>query len=69
VKRNRFPDGADKDIREAKITGLRKFRRLVKKEIYSLLDFELHPQAKYDTCIFLDLLTRLAITRDFAENG
>jgi len=69
VKRNRFPDGADKDIREAKITGLRKFRRLVKKEIYSLLDFELHPQAKYDTCIFLDLLTHLAITRDFAENG
>lgn len=69
VKRNRFPDGADKDIREAKMTGLRKFRRLVEKEIYSLLDFELHPQAKYDTCIFLDLLTHLAITRDFAENG
>lgn len=69
VKKNRFPEGADRDIQEAKIIGLRKFRRLVERDIYSLLDFELYPQAKYDTCDFLNLLTHMAITRDFAENG
>jgi len=69
VKRNRFSDGADKDVREAKIAGLRKFRRLVEKEIYSLLDFGLYPQAKYSTENFLDMMTHMAITHDFAENG
>lgn len=69
VKNNKFPEGTDRDIREAKITGLREFRRLVEREIYSLLDFELYPQAKYDTCDFINLLTHMAITRDFAENG
>jgi len=69
VKKNRFSEGADRDIQEAKITGLRNFRKLVEREVYLLLDFELYPQAKYDTCDFLDLLTHMAITRDFAENG
>jgi putative transposase len=69
VKKNRFAEGADRDILEAKIIGLRKFKRTVESEIFPLLDFELHPQAKYDTRAFLELLTHMAITHDFAENG
>lgn len=69
TKGNTFSEGADGDITEAKITGLGKFRRLVKKSVYSFLDFGLHPQAVYDTVAFLNLLIHIGVTRDFAENG
>jgi hypothetical protein len=49
--------------------GLRNFRRLAERIVHPPLDFELHPQAEYSTKTFLDLLTHVATTHDFLENG
>jgi len=69
VKGNMFPQGTDKDILQMKREGLGKFCKLVRGTIYPFLDFELPPQAKYNTNAFLDLLTHVAMTHDFTENG
>lgn len=69
VKGNRFGERGAEDIQHLELQELRKFRRSVKHMIHSSLDFGLHPQARYDTEIFLDLLTHIAITHDFVENG
>jgi len=69
VKGNTFPHSSDKDVWPAKGKELGKFRKLVKGTIYPSLDFEPRAQAKYDTNAFLDLLTHVAMTHDFTENG
>lgn len=69
VKGNRFDGNGSRDIQHLTTGGLRNFRRSVERVVHPHLDFELRPQATYDMKTFLDLLTHVATTHDFLENG
>ena len=69
VKGNKFGERCTEDIERQKVKGLKRFCDFVRRTIYPALDFGLFPQATYDSETFLDLLTHLAVTHDFAENG
>lgn len=46
-----------------------KFLRLVRKDIYPYIDFDLYHNAKYTNKDFLDVLTHVSTSNDFANNG
>ena len=53
-------------IRNKKLIGL---CRYVKKTIYPFLKLKINYNAKYSTIELLDMLTHVAMTKDFTENG
>ena len=48
---------------------IRRYFRLIRKEIYPHLQFNLRHNAKYSTDDFLDLVTHTALNHDFTNNG
>jgi len=52
-----------------KIQRAKEFCKLVKHSIYPNLDFNINYNSKYNTEDFLDLLTHVAMTHDFTQNG
>ncbi len=48
---------------------IRRYFKLIRKEIYPHLQFNLRHNAKYSTDDFLDLVTHTALNHDFTNNG
>ena len=48
---------------------IKRITRLLKKKVYSSINLKMHHNSKYSETDFLDLLTYVAITHDFTNNG
>jgi putative transposase len=48
---------------------VRRFCKIAKKSVYPNIQFKLHHNARFNTNDFLDVLTHVAISGDFTENG
>lgn len=68
VKPNTYSNSYS-DLEYEKNANIGKICRIAKKAVYPFLDFNLHYTAKYNTNIYLDLLTHIAVEHDFTSNG
>lgn len=59
----------NKAFHNLKSKEIRKITRLLKKQIYPLIDLKMHHNSKYSEDDFLDLLTYVAMNHDFTNNG
>ena len=69
LEAKRKPDGTQKTIGNRKDKKLKELCRFVKKNIYSLICFPLRHNTVYTQKTYLDMLTHIAMTKDFTENG
>jgi len=51
------------------VNKLKAYCKCVRKNIYPLIQFKLHHNIRYDPDVFLDMLTYIAMTKDFTQNG
>ena len=63
------PDGTKKTISNRKNKKLKELCRFVKKNVYPFIYFPLRHNAIYSQKTYLDMLTHIAMTKDFTENG
>jgi putative transposase len=66
IKETKKEDNSFQFIRDKKLIGLCKY---VKKTIYPFLKLKINYNAEYSTIDLLDMLTHVAMTKDFTENG
>jgi len=59
----------NKSFHNLKSKEIKKITRLLKKQIYPLIDLKMHHNSKYSEDDFLDLLTYVAMNHDFTNNG
>jgi len=59
----------NKSFHNLKSKEIKKITRLLKKQIYPLINLKMHHNSKYSEDDFLDLLTYVAMNHDFTNNG
>ena len=58
-----------RSIRRLKSQRLREICKFIRKEIYPHIEMQICGNSVYSKNVFLDLLTHIAMTKDFTENG
>lgn len=60
---------SERSTRRLKGQRLREVCKFIRKEIYPHIELEINGNSVYKKNVFLDLLTHVAMTKDFTENG
>lgn len=59
----------NKSLHNPKSKEIKRITKFLKKKVYPSINLKMHHNSKYSETDFLDLLTYVAITHDFTNNG